>query len=437
MENIWLAGMLVVLILLLFLFSGQWVGVALATVGIVILTFMVGGGQVAMVGRLQFNILNSFVLTAVPLFIFMGFIFIHSGIADLIYKTVSPLVNFLPGGLLHTNVVAGSVFGACCGTSVAGTAAVASVACPQMQKRKYDKKLAYGSIAAAGTMSALIPPSLSFIIYGVFVRESVGALFMAGVIPGVIMTLLFMLYIGVRSVLNPEVAPKVERISSREQLLGLRNTLPIFITVFIVLGSIYLGVATPTEAAAMGGLAALGISAAYRRLNWQVLKRATMETVRVTSMVLILVVGAQVLSMGVSMLRIPTMLSAWLVSLPVHRLIILTLVMVFYIVLGMFMEGVAIMLLSLPITYPIVTSLGFGSVWFGVLVTMFIQIGLLTPPVGMDVFITHKISGEEDMTPAIKGALPFAGIMLVTAVLIIAFPKLATWLPSTMLGGVH
>ena len=343
------------------------------------------------------------------------------------------MVSFIPGGLLHTNVVGGAVFGACCGTTIAGTAAVGSVALPQLQKRNYDKKLTYGSLAAAGTMSALIPPSIGFIIYGAWVQESVGALFMAGIVPGVIMTLLFMCYMGTRAKLNPELAPK-EKVALRELLRSLVGIFPVFAMILAVLGSIYLGVATPTEAAAIGGVAALIIGAAYRRLNWQVIKKSVMETVRLTSMVMILVVGAQFYAIGLSMLRLPSLLAEWLIALPVHSLVILVLVAIFYIILGMFMEGTAILLMTLPLTYPVMMSLGFGSVWFGVLVIILIQVGLLTPPVGMDVFIIHKLSGERDMTIAIKGALPFTVMMGMTAILITAFPTLATWLPSQMMG---
>jgi len=437
MDSLLATALVLIVVLLGLLFSGQLIGLALASSGMFALLVLVGGGQIGMVGRLQFNIVNSFVVGAVPLFVFMGFVFIHSGIADRIYGAVTPLVSKFPGGLLHTNVVAGAVFGACCGSSIGGTAAVGSVALPQLKSRGYDRGLSYGSVAAGGSMSILIPPSVSFIIYGVFVGESIGALFIAGVVPGLLMTSLFMAYIVVRAVRNPKVAPTPQEIPGREILRGLVTVIPVFGTIFVVLGSIYLGVATPTEAASFGGVMALVNAAAYKRLTWDMIRRATTETVKVTCMVLILLVGAQFFSMGISMLRLPSTLAAWLVSLPVHPLVIVALVAVFYIVLGMFMEGMAIMLLSLPITFPIMMSLGYSPVWFGVLVTVFIQVGLLTPPVGVAIYITHKISGDTDMTTAIKGALPFAAVMLLTGILLVAFPWLATWLPSLMMGRAY
>ena len=401
-----------------------------------ILVVLVGRNQVAMIGLLQFNQANSFVFAAVPLFVFMGYLLIHSGLSDRIYKAVTPLVSFIPGGLLHTNVVGGAVFGACCGTSVAGAAAVGSVALPQLKMRNYDKQLSYGSLAAGGTMSAIIPPSIAFIVYGAWVQESVGALFIAGILPGILMTGLFMAYIAMRAIRNPAVAPR-ERVNTRELLRGLVDMLPIAILVLAVLGSIYAGIATPTEAAGMGGVVAIGISASYRRLTWPVLKASILDTVKVTCMVMILVIGAQFFAIGLSMLKIPAELSAWLIALPINKYAILGLIIAFYFVLGMFMEGAAIMLLSLPVTYPVMMGLGFSSVWFGVIVTMMIQVGLLTPPVGMDVFIIHKLSGERDMGNAIKGALPFMVLMLVTALLTIVFPEIATWLPSQMLGRAY
>lgn len=436
MDSMALTSLAIVLILFLFLLSGQWIGIALATVGIIILYFMVGGNQIAMVGLLQFNQANSFVFAAVPLFVFMGYLLIHSGLSDRIYKAVTPLVSFIPGGLLHTNVVGGAVFGACCGTSVAGAAAVASVALPQLKKRNYDRQLSYGSLAAGGTMSAIIPPSIAFIVYGAWVQESVGALFIAGIVPGILMTALFMLYITARAVKNPSVAPR-EVVDRRELLRGLVGMLPVALLVLAVLGSIYAGIATPTEAAAVGGVVALIISAGYKSLNWQVVKLSIMDTVKVTCMVMILVIGAQFFAMGLSMLKIPSAISAWLMGLPVNKYVVIGLIILFYFVLGMFMEGAAIMLMSLPVTYPVVMALGFSSVWFGVIVVMMIQVGLLTPPVGMDVFIVHKLSGEKDMSYAVKGALPFMVVMLLTAVITIVFPSIATWLPSQMMGRAY
>ena len=436
MDSTLLMSVGIVLLLFLLLFSGQWIGMALATMGVVILVFFVGRHQVAMIGILQFNQANSFIFAAVPLFVFMGYLLIHSGLSDRIYMAVTPLVSFIPGGLLHTNVVGGAVFGACCGTSVAGAAAVGSVALPQLKKRNYDKQLSYGSLAAGGTMSAIIPPSIAFIVYGAWVQESVGALFIAGILPGVLMTALFMGYIAIRAIRNPSVAPR-ERVNTRQLLWGLVDMLPIGILVLAVLGSIYAGIATPTEAAGMGGVVAIGISASYRRLTWPVLRASILDTVKVTCMVMILVIGAQFFAIGLSMLKIPSELSAWLIALPINRYAILGLIIVFYFVLGMFMEGAAIMLLSLPVTYPVMMGLGFSSVWFGVIVTMMIQVGLLTPPVGMDVFIIHKLSGERDMSNAIRGALPFMVLMLITALLTIIFPEIATWLPSQMLGRAY
>jgi len=433
MENVGLVVIIVALILFIFLLSGQWVGLALAAAGIVIIAFMGGFEQIRMVGRLQFNMANTFVLGAVPLFIFMGYTLIHSHLSDLVYQAVTPIVSRIPGGLLHTNVVAGAIFGATCGTSTAGTAAVASVALPQLQKRNYDKKLTYGSVAAGGTMSALIPPSITLIIYGSIVQESVGALFIGGIVPGIIMTILFMMYIASRAIANPHVAPK-EEAKATEVLRSMFYILPIGLLALIVLGSIYMGIATPTEAAAVGMVSAVLLSIIYRRWNWTVLRKTIQDSVQLTCMVMLLIVGAQFYGMGISLLGLPAKVTAFFVALPVHRLVVFSFVMVLYIILGMFMEATAILLMTLPITYPLTMSLGFSSVWFGITLVVLVQIGLLTPPFGMDVFITHQISGEKHMGPAIKGAIPFALIMLVVIGLLIVFPQLATWLPSTMMG---
>jgi len=431
MTDIWLITLFVIILLLFFLFSGQLVGLALATTGIIILVCMVGGGQVAMVGRLQFNMANSFVLGCVPLFILMGFILIKSGLSDIVYEAVNPLVSLVPGGLLHTNIVAGSVFGAMCGTSVAGTAAVGVVAISQLQKRGYDRELSYGSLATGGTMSALIPPSLALIVYGAWVGESIGALFIAGIVPGILMTIFFMIYIAIRALINPKVAPK--EVVSRQQLIGsLTKIVPVLTIVIAVLGSIYLGVATPTEASAIGVVSAMILAALYRRLSWKVIKEAGLDTARITCMVMLLVVGAQFFAMGMSMLGIPQTITDWLVVLQMPRLFILVSMMMIYVVLGMFMEGTAILLMTLPLTYPAAMGLGFDSIWFGILITILIQIGLLSPPIGMDVYIIHQLSGEKDMWISFRGAIPFMLIMVGMVFLLIAFPSIATWLPALM-----
>jgi len=240
-----------------------------------------------------------------------------------------------------------------------------------------------------------------------------------------------MIYIAIRAIKNPKVAPK-EKIAKSKLLYNLFSILPIILLIVSVLGSIYLGIATPTESSAIGASMAVIISICYKSLNWKVLKNTVVDTVRTTCMVLILVVGAQFFSMGISMLRIPSRLTVLVTSLPVDPIVIFMFIVLFYIVLGMFMEATPIQLMTLPLTYPIMMSIGYDSVWFGVIIVILTQIGCLTPPVGMDVFIVHKLSGEKDMTYAIRGAMPFALIMLGIVVLVTVFPGLVTWLPSRM-----
>lgn len=420
------------IILIGFMFSGQLLGMALASAGIVILFFMVGPAQVAMIGRVQWNISESFTLAAMPLFIFMGYIIIHSKLSDLVYDMASPLVSRIPGGLLHTNVVAGSLFGALCGSSVAGAAAIGTVALPQLKERGYDKSLTYGSIAAGGTMSALIPPSLTMIIYGAWVGQSIGALFIGGVIPGVIMTILFMIYIAIRATINPNLSPKEMIPVSINKLI--LTAMPVVILFLVVMGTIYSGIATPTEAAGVGAFMALVISAIYRRLSWQALKQAALDTAKLTCMVMFLVVGAQLFAMAISMLGIPKAIEDWVFSLNLSKAGVMTLVVILFLIAGMFLDAVPTLLMLVPLTYPIMMKAGFNPIWFGIVTTMCIQIGLLSPPFGMDVFIVNKIAGGKDLGIAFKGAVPFALIMIATMLIVTLFPSLVTWLPSTMLG---
>lgn len=419
-------------LILIFLAGGMWIAAAMGLVGIILLVFFVGGGKIGMIGMLQFNSINSFLFTCAPLFIFMGQIIMYSGLADKLYKGATDLVGFLPGGLVHTNVAACAIFAAISGSSTATAATIGTVAIPQVRGRGYDKKLVYGSLAAGGTLGPLIPPSLVMIIYGAVVGESIGKLFIGGVFPGLALAGLFMLYIGGATLLRPSLAPERLRFSLNKLLRGLVDIWPVAVLIFMVLGTIYLGLATPTEAAAIGATMSLIFCAAYRKLTWQVLMKSGIEALVISCWALFIVVAASVLAMALSALHLPAQLAAMVSSFEVSRYVILALVILLYVILGMFIDSISMMLLTLPVIYPLMITLGFDSVWFGILLVVLIEVGMVTPPYGLNCFIIHGISGGDNIMDVIMGVIPFMICMFVLLILLIIFPDLALWLPAHM-----
>jgi len=295
-------------------------------------------------------------------------------------------------------------------------------------------KLVLGSLAAGGTLGILIPPSLVMILYGAFCEESIGQLFIGGVIPGVILMSIFMVYIATISSLHPNWIPKEERFPFREKLSGTLKMIPILVLIFVVMGGIYAGVMTPTESAAVGATSAIIISLVCRRLNLQVLKRALVNTIQTTCMVFFIAIGAQLLGYSLSILRIPLMLAEWINSLQISPLLILIGVYVLYYMLGCFLDGIAMMLITLPVVYPlIVKSLGFDGVWFGVVMVVLIEVGGITPPIGLNLFVIKGIAKHRPMSEVIAGSTPYVILMTIMIALMTAFPKIVLWLPGRMM----
>ncbi len=433
MDSLWVTLAITIGLVLLLLASGLWVSLALGAVGVILLFFFVGGGLAEMIGMLQMNTINNFTYTMIPLFVFMGELVFRSGMADKVYKGATPLVGFLPGGLLHTNIAACAVFSAVTGSSMACAATIGSVAVPEMEKRGYNRSLLTGSLAAGGSLGILIPPSLILIIYGAFVNESIGQLFMGGVFPGMALAGLFMLYIGIASVIRPGVAPERIKFSPRAIVFSLPDIVPMLVLILLVLASIYLGLATPTEAAAMGSFVALVFCALYRRLTWPVLKKATFEAVVITSWALLIVIGAQLMSMALSYLGVATQLAKWVVSLGMSRLVVFALIVIMYVILGMFIDSMSMLLLTLPITYPLMMGLGFSSVWFGVVLVVLCEMAVITPPVGINLYVLHGLTGRKHLKEIVLGIIPFFLCMVAMIVLLTAFPGIVTWLPRQMI----
>jgi tripartite ATP-independent transporter DctM subunit len=392
-----------------------------------------------LLGLIAWNANTSFVLVAIPLFILMGEILLHSGLSERLYRGLSAWLSALPGGLLHTNIAACATFAAVSGSSVATAATIGSIALPALRARGYDDRIVAGSLAAGGTLGILIPPSINFIVYGVLMEVSIGRLYMAGVLPGVMLSLLFMAWIFLVGLVRPNIAPREAAAVWRLRLTALVEMIPIGILVFLVLGTIYLGVATPTEAAAFGVLGALALAFWGGGLSRAMLKRVFRATACTTAMVMLILTGAFILNSTLAFLGVPQALTrtvaAWNLT-PVELILILV---GFYLVLGTFMDGFAMMVTTIPVVLPLLKAMNIDLVWFGVIAVILTEAALISPPEGLNLYVIHgvrKAGGGRSGTilDVWIGVLPFFLIMLLAIGLIIAFPEIATWLPTTMRG---
>ncbi len=376
---------------------------------------------------------NDFLLTAIPLFVFLGEILVRSGVADALYRSLSDWMRKLPGGLLHSNIGVSTIFSAVSGSSVATAATIGTVALPILKERQYDERLTTGTIAAGATLGILIPPSINMIIYGSMTNTSIGQLFAAGLVPGILLTVCFMTLIIVLCVLNPQLAgPALEPRPLREKLANLLDILPPLVIFIVVMGSIYLGWATPTESAAIGVVCSLAIAILKRRLSFSLLHQAMISTVRTSAMILLIMVGALFLNFVVGMLGIPQALTAFVSQFGATPLEIILLLVVFYLILGCFMETLSMMIATLPVVFPLIVHMGIDPVWFGVFLVLMMEIGLITPPIGMNLYIVQGVRESGSIIDVIRGALPFVVLMLFFVGLLIAWPQMVLWLPGLL-----
>ena len=426
-------------ILMLFLGCAVYIGATLATLGLVLGFLFSDRPLYLSLGDLAWAPMTSFVLVAVPLFILMGEILLRSGITDRLYNSLGGWLNFLPGGLMHTNIASCSVFAAVSGSSVATAATIGTVALPAFERAGYNERLVLGSLAAGGTLGILIPPSINMIIYGLLTDTSIGRLFFGGFIPGFMLAGLFMVFIAAAAAINPGVAPKEVIPPWRERILGLANILPMVFLVLLVMGSIYLGWATPTEAAAIGVIGALFLAILFRKISWKMLVESTESTARTGAMVTFIVLGAFIFNFFITSLGLPRAITTAITSLGITPLATLGLIIVFYLVLGMFMETLSIMVTTLPVTFPVIVHLAetnpeigiFDPVAYGVLFVILIESALITPPVGVNLYVIQGIRKTVGpMTDVIIGAVPFFICMVIMMGILIAFPDLALWLPG-------
>jgi C4-dicarboxylate transporter, DctM subunit len=414
--------------------SGAALGAALGLTGLFLLHFFANGATSLAVNAI-WNVFNSFTLSAIPLFILLGEILLHSGISQRAYSAFRPVFARVPGGLLHTNIAVCALFGAVSGSSLSTAAAVGSVAYPEMVKRGYDKEAVVGSLAGGGTLGLLIPPSLSFLIYGALTETSIGKLFISGILPGLMVTGLFMGYILFACLRNPALYPKDDtRMPLAAVLFGMLQIWPVVALVVAIIGSIAFGYATPTESAGVGVVVAAIIAFVWGDLTPRKLAESVMRSVLLFSSIGFVVLGATVLSQSASVLGVPQAMLESVLAGGLDKYTVLLIVVVVYLVLGCFFDGLSLMVMTLPIVFPLMTRLGFDPIWLGVLITILIEIGQVTPPVGLNLSVlTVLTKGEVPLGRAAVAASPYCVMLLVAVAILTLFPAIATFLPDLLM----
>ena len=401
-------------VLVFLLASGQWIFFALGIAGIFGILWSGGVEGLKPLGYLTWNTNNNFNLTAIPLFILMGELILQSGVSARFYRSLGAWFNRIPGGLLQVNILASAFFASLTGVSVASAAALGTVVIPSQKQLGYDHPMVFGSLAGGGALAVLIPPSIPMIIYGAMTETSVVKLFMAGIIPGLVLTGLFMCYIGIRAILNPNLVPKHEaRYSWQAKFASLTDIIPIVLIALTILLGIYFGLTTPTEAGAIGALCAFLLSIYSLRSGWWLgLKSALNNSVKTTCMLLSIMVGSQILAFAFVSTGLNREITDWIVDLNLTKFGFLIAIDIIYLVLGCFMDPISILVLTLPIVHPIIDALGFSPIWFGIILVVLIEIGLLTPPVGMNLFVIHGLSGGSPFEDVVRGSVPYIVILI-------------------------
>jgi tripartite ATP-independent transporter DctM subunit len=430
MHEFYLTGIFL-LVLFLLLGSGVWIGLALlgvAWVGMTLFTTRPAGD--AMITTI-WTASSSWALTALPLFIWMGEILFRTRLSEDMFRGLSPWLANLPGRLLHTNVVGCTVFAAVSGSSAATVVTVGKMSIPELRRRGYPEPLIVGSLAGAGTLGLMIPPSLTLIVYGVTINESISKLFIAGVFPGLVLAGLFMGYVSVWSLLRPDQVPLEPTMSLRAKFEHSRFLIPVVCLILAVLGSIYLGIATATEAASFGVIGALILAAAQGSLTWDSFVASLMGATRTSCMIALILAGAAFLALAMGFTGLPRALAEWIAALELSPLMLIVALTVFYIILGCFLDGISSVVLTMAVIEPMIRHAGIDVIWFGIFIVVVVEMAQITPPVGFNLFVLQGMTGHEINYIALT-ALPFFFLMCVMVAILVAFPELATWLPETM-----
>lgn len=428
-----LAPIAIFLFVLFFLLgSGVWVGLALmgvAFVGMEMFTVRPPGD--AMITRI-WGASSSWTLTALPLFIWMGEILYRTRLSEDMFRGLSPWLARLPGGLVHTNIVGCTVFAAVSGSSAATLTTVGKMSIPELRKRQYPEHMIIGTLAGAATLGLMIPPSLTLIVYGVTINESITKLFMAGIFPGLVLAAMFMAYVAIMSFVSKDFSPIPEpAMSFVEKVRNSRFLIPVICLILVVIGSMYLGFATATEAAAFGVIGSMLLAATQGSLTWSTFTESLMGAVRTSAMIALILAGAAFLSLSMGFTGLPRGLADLIASLDLSRFELLMALLVFYIILGMFLDGISSVVLTMAVVEPMIRQAGIDIIWFGIFIVVVVEMAQITPPIGFNLFVLQGMTTHE-MNFIAKAAIPMFLIMVVMVFVLIAFPELATWLPDNI-----
>ena len=425
-------GLLGIVVLVILILARMWIGLAMALVGFVGVVLILGPeGAFSAVATIPFLKVAYYPISTIPLFLFMGTLIGNTGIGADLYDTANKLVGQFRGGLATATLLSGAFFAAVTGVAMAAIAVFGKVALPQMRKHGYDDQLAMGSIASASTLAFLIPPSLAFIIYGIITETSIALLFMAGILPGVLVTAAYVITTRIITTRRPGAGPAGPKTNLREKVSSLKHVWHVLILFLLVLGGIYGGIFTPTEAGAIGSFGAIIITSASRRLTPRILFDSLKETMQATGMIFLLIIGAYIFIRFLALSKLPFMLSEFLVQLPWPPMAIFAAIVVFYVILGMFLEIFSAVILTVPILLPAILAMGFDPIWFGVIVVLVINIGLVTPPVGVAAYMLAGMTGVPSFT-VFRGVLPYLVAAIICIIILAIFPQIALFIPHTM-----
>ena len=420
-------------ILLIFLGTGIWVAlsmVGVSAIGMLLFTSRPVGDAMA---TTIWGTSSSWTLTALPLFVWMGEILFRTKLSENLFKGLAPWMSRLPGGLIHVNVVGCALFAAISGSSAATVATVGKMSIPELRKRNYPEKLLLGSLAGSGTLGLLIPPSIILIIYGVTVQESIAKLFIAGIIPGIMIAIFFMFYVIGWSVLNKDSMPKTEEtFSFSQKIKDSGQLIPVIVLIAAVIGSIYVGIATATEAASLGVIGALILSFFQKSLNKETFRLSLLGATKTSCMIAFILAGSSFLSLAMGFTGLPRGLAIWIQEMDLSPYVLILVLTIFYIILGMFLDGISAVVLTMAIIEPMIRQAGFDMIWFGVFLVIVVEMAQITPPVGFNLFVLQGMAGK-DMGFIAKSAFPLFLLMIVAVIVIIIFPEIALWLPEQMI----
>ena len=419
-------------VLLFFLGSGVWVALSMigvSAIGMMLFTSRPVGDAMA---TTIWGTSSSWTLTALPLFVWMGEILFRTKLSENLFKGLSPWMQKLPGGLIHVNIVGCALFAAISGSSAATVATVGKMSIPELRKRNYPEKILLGSLAGSGTLGLLIPPSIILIIYGVAVQESIAKLFIAGIVPGIMIALIFMSYVIVWSLINKKKMPKiVEEYSFLEKVKKSKQLLPVILLISAVIGSIYTGIATATEAASLGVVGALILSFFQKSLNLKTFKSSLLGATKTSCMIAFILAGSTFLSLAMGFTGLPRNLAIWIENMDLSPYVLIFVLMFFYIILGMFLDGISAVVLTMAIIEPMIRQAGFDMIWFGIFLVIVVEMAQITPPVGFNLFVLQGMANK-DMGYIARSAFPLFLLMILAVVLVVIFPEIALWMPEQM-----